>query len=84
MLYVVLQAVPSDPRPSANDVVAGRAGAVVFVFLILAVVFLCWSFSKQLKKVRAARDAGVYGSDESEAQAPGPRADDTERNSTTS
>jgi hypothetical protein len=83
MLSVVLQAAASDPRPGANSVVAGRVGAVVFVFLILAVVFLCWSFSRQLKKVRAAREAGVYG-DESEAPTGEQTADDTERNSTTS
>jgi hypothetical protein len=84
MLYVVLQAAATDPRPGANSVVAGRVGAVVFVFLILAVVFLCWSFSKQLKKVRAAREAGVYGANESEAPTDEQTADDTERNSTAS
>jgi hypothetical protein len=84
MLYVVLQAVASDPRPDANDVVAGKVGAAVFVFLILAVVFLCWSFTKQLKKVRAAKEAGVYGEDETETTSPGQTADGTGRNSTPS
>jgi hypothetical protein len=60
MVQLVVLAAASDPRPSANDVVAGWVGFAVFAFLILAVAFLGWSFSRQLKKVRAAKEAGLY------------------------
>jgi uncharacterized protein (DUF58 family) len=50
-----------DPVPEANDVTAGWIAALVFVFLILAVVLLARSFVKQLRKAQVARDAGVYG-----------------------
>ena len=50
-----------DPVPEDNDVVAGPWGAIVFVALILAGVFLAFSFLKQLRKAQAAKDAGVYG-----------------------
>jgi hypothetical protein len=66
MLYAVLRAAASDPRPDDNDVVAGWLGFAVFAFLIVAVAFLCWSFTKQLKKVRAAREAGLYDESGSE------------------
>jgi hypothetical protein len=51
----------ADETPEADDVVAGPWGALMFVLLIAAVVFLSFSFLKQLRKARAARDAGVYG-----------------------
>jgi hypothetical protein len=60
MLYVVLQAAASDPVPSDNDVKAGWVALVVVLLLIVAVVFLLRSFTKQLKKVDAAEEAGVY------------------------
>jgi hypothetical protein len=63
----------SDPVPEDNDVVAGGAALIVFAFLILAVVVLALSFNKQLRKTRAAREAGVFG-DEPEADAPGTTA----------
>jgi hypothetical protein len=50
-----------DPVPEDNDVVAGPWGAIVFVVLILATVFLMFSFVKQLRKAQAAKDAGLYG-----------------------
>jgi hypothetical protein len=54
----------SDPRPDDNNVVAGWVGAVVLVALVIAVVFIFRSFTKQLKKVDAAEKAGVYGTKE--------------------
>ena len=77
MLYVVLQAVASDPVPSENDVKAGWVALVVVLLLGVAVFFLLRSFTKQLKKVDAARDAGVYGdeaveSDEAQPSEPPP------------
>lgn len=47
--------------PEAEDVVAGGIGAVVLVALFAAVVFLVFSFRKQIRKAQAARDAGVFG-----------------------
>ena len=57
-LALLVQAV--DPVPSDNDVKAGWGAFGVFALLILAVVFLCWSFVKQMRKVNAADEAGVY------------------------
>jgi hypothetical protein len=53
----------ADKVPSDDDVVAGAWGAVMFVGLILATAFLLWSFTRQLKKTDAARDAGVFDDD---------------------
>jgi hypothetical protein len=64
MTGIVALAAASDPRPDDNNVVAGWVGAVVLVALVIAVVFILRSFTKQLKKVDAARDAGVYGDEE--------------------
>ena len=50
----------TDPTPTDNNVVAGPWGAVIFVALILAVVFLGWSLSRQLKKAQRAADEGKY------------------------
>jgi hypothetical protein len=51
----------SDPVPADSEVKAGWTAALVFVGLVLAVVLLAFSFAKQLRKTRAARDAGVFG-----------------------
>ncbi|WP_151084602.1 hypothetical protein [Nocardioides cynanchi] len=50
----------TDPPPSENDVKAGWGALGLMLLLIAAVVFLMWSFTRQLKKVRAAKEAGVY------------------------
>lgn len=50
----------ADQTPADDDVVAGPLGALVFVLLIGAVVFLGFSLRKQLRKAQAAKDAGVY------------------------
>lgn len=50
----------TDPVPTDNAVVQGPWGAAVFVFLLVAIAFLGWSFSRQMKKVAAAREAGRY------------------------
>ena len=67
MTSIVLLAVASDPRPDDNNVVAGWVGAVVLLALIVATVFILRSFTKQLKKVDAARDAGVYDEEADQA-----------------
>jgi hypothetical protein len=78
MFDVVALALASDPRPDDNNVVAGWVGAAVFVGLIVAVVFIFRSFTKQMKKVEKADAAGVYdapaadGSDDSDGPTDGP------------
>jgi hypothetical protein len=61
MIDLAVLAASSDPPPAANNVVAGWVGAVVMVSLIIAVVLILRSFTKQLKKVNAAEQAGVFG-----------------------
>lgn len=53
-------AVPTDPTPKDNNVVAGPWGFLVFILLVLAVAFLGWSLSRQLKKAQRAEDEGKY------------------------
>ncbi len=42
----------ADKVPKENDVVAGWTGFAVFMFLIVAVALLLWSFSRHLRKAR--------------------------------
>jgi hypothetical protein len=67
MFDVVALALASDPRPDDNNVVAGWVGAVVFLGLIVAVAFILRSFTKQMKKVQKADEAGVYDAPADEA-----------------
>jgi hypothetical protein len=60
MTGILVLAAASDPRPDDNNVVAGWVGFAVVIGLIIAVVFVLRSFTKQLKKVDAAEEAGVY------------------------
>lgn len=60
-LFLPLALRAADETPDAEDVVAGPIGLVMFLALIAAVAFLCFSFVKQLRKARAARDSGVFG-----------------------
>ncbi len=60
MQLLVLQIFALDPVPSDNNVKAGWGAFGIFVLLILAVALLCWSFVKQMRKVKAANEAGVY------------------------
>ena len=55
-----LTATPATPPPD-NSVVAGPIGFTVFILLILATAFICWNFTKQLKKVDRAKERGVFG-----------------------
>lgn len=50
-----------DSAPAAKDVKAGWTALVLFLLLILAVVLLCFSLVKQLRKAQKAKDRGVYG-----------------------
>jgi predicted permease len=55
-----LLAAVTDPPPSENDVKAGWGALALMLLLIAAVVFLLWSFTRQIRKVRAAQEAGVF------------------------
>jgi len=70
MTGIVVLAAASDPRPDDNNVVAGWVGFAIMIALILAVVFILRSFTRQLKKVEAAREAGVYDEDDREPDSP--------------
>jgi hypothetical protein len=72
MTGIVVLAAASDPRPDDNNVVAGWVGFAVLIALIIAVVFILRSFTKQLRKVDAARDAGVFddAADEQKSELP--------------
>ncbi|MCW2764179.1 MAG: hypothetical protein JWO11_138 [Nocardioides sp.] len=62
-----------DKTPKDNDVTAGWLAFVLFGLLVLAVVFLGFSLSKQLRKAAAAQEAGVYDDpDEPDATGPHP------------
>lgn len=50
----------ADEVPEADDVKAGWLAFAIFIGLILAVAFLGYSLVKQLRKVDAAEDAGLY------------------------
>ena len=60
MFHVVLLINALDPVPDDNDVKAGWGAFGIFALLILAVALLCWSFARQMRKVKAANEAGVY------------------------
>jgi hypothetical protein len=49
-----------DEVPEAEDVKAGWLAFGIFLGLGVAVAFLGWSLSKQLRKAQAAEDAGLY------------------------
>jgi hypothetical protein len=70
----------ADKTPKDEDVKAGWTALVVFVLLIAAVVVLAFSFTKQLRKAQAAKDAGVYG-DEEQAEPDAAQADEPENHS---
>ncbi len=72
MTGIIALAAASDPRPDDNNVVAGWLGFAVLIALIIAVVLILRSFTKQLKKVDAAEEAGVYGQDDHAAEADTP------------
>ena len=60
MQQLVIAIFALDPVPDDNDVKAGWGAFAIFVLLIIAVALLCWSFVKQMRKVKAANEAGVY------------------------
>jgi len=69
-LVLLFQAL--DPVPDDNSVKAGWGAFGVFALLIIAVALLCWSFAKQMRKVKAANEAGVYDEQSAEGSDPLP------------
>lgn len=61
LTLTLLAAVNEGPAP--EDVKAGPVALLIFLLLALAVAFLGWSLTKQLRKAQAAKDAGAYGDD---------------------
>lgn len=61
MLPLLISLAATDPVPTDNNVKAGWTAFVVFLALLVAVVLLGWSFSRQIKKVKKADAEGVYG-----------------------
>lgn len=59
-----------DEVPEAEDVKAGWTAFAIFLLLIVAVAFLGWSLTRQLRKAQAAEDAGLY--DPSDRKKPEP------------
>lgn len=60
-----------DDVPKDEDVKAGWVAFAIFIGLVLAVAFLGFSLVKQLRKVDAAEEAGLYDpSDKRKAPLP--------------
>ncbi|GAB2975644.1 hypothetical protein [Nocardioides montaniterrae] len=76
MFDVLIRAAGAPPEAPPDDkVVAGWLAFWIFVGLIAAVVVLCWSFVRQLRKAERAKEAGVLFSDK-DAKAARAAADD--------
>ncbi len=60
LVVSALQILAEDPTPKPEDVKAGWTGFALFLGLIAVVVVLCISFMKQMRKTRAAQQAGVF------------------------
>ncbi len=62
----------AQQTPEDDDVVAGWTGALVIGLLVVALVFLGFSLTKQLRKADRAEEAGLYDpSDRKKAPQPG-------------
>lgn len=69
LLPLVLHADDINRKPPADDdVVAGWVAFLVFLGLAAAIAFLGWSLTRQFKKVREAREAGVFDEPEDESE----------------
>jgi len=66
VLVRLTEQLPKGPEP--EDVKAGWTAFAVFLLLGLALVLLMFSMVKQLRKAQAAKDAGVYGKTDDQAE----------------
>jgi hypothetical protein len=71
-LLVTVLLLLAESEPEAKDVKAGWLAFGVFLALVAATTLLCFSFVKQLRKAKAAKEAGVYG-DEPVQETPADR-----------
>ncbi len=62
----------ADEVPQDDEVKAGSIAFAIFVGLIVAVVLLGFSLTKQLRKAQAAKAAGAFGPVEEDASAETP------------
>lgn len=69
-MIALLTIATSNWDGDADKITAGWIGALVLGLLIVATALLLWSFTRQVKKANAAKEAGVFGNDET------PSADD--------
>lgn len=69
----------ADEVPEAEDVKAGWLAFGIFLGLAVAVAFLGWSLSKQLRKAQAAEDAGLYDPSDKKKPEQIPQADQADR-----
>lgn len=58
-----------DPAPEPENVKAGWTAFGIFLGGVATVALLGWSLTKQLRKVEDARQRGVYGEPEEQADA---------------
>lgn len=62
---------PLEEVPDPNDVKPGWLGFVMFLALLVAVVFLAFSFRKQLRKVNFDEGKGQRSAGEGNGAGPG-------------
>lgn len=63
-LLLLVTEVEEKAPPEAEDVVAGWTAFALFGAMILATALICWALVRQLRRVNAAKDSGVFGVDE--------------------
>ncbi|GAB2445208.1 hypothetical protein GCM10027062_27100 [Nocardioides hungaricus] len=80
---LILVADGTDPTPQPDDVKAGWLAFGIFIALIVAVALLGYSLTRQLRKAKAAEEAGLYDpSDKRPATEPEPADDEADNGST--
>jgi hypothetical protein len=76
MSFVSLALWVAEQAPEDEDVVAGWTAFAVFALLIVAVVFLGFSLTKQLRKADQAEAAGLYDPSDKKKKRPADAAED--------
>jgi len=69
-MYTLTLLAAAQEGPAPEDVKAGWVALLIFVLLALAVAFLGWSLTKQLRKAQNAKDAGAYGDEPVDSASP--------------
>lgn len=63
-LLLLVAEVEEKAPPEAENVVAGWTAFALFGGMIVATALICWALVRQLRRVNAAKDSGVFGVDE--------------------